>query len=369
MHITIIIGPFLPLPPKGSGAVEKLWLYFAKEAAKRNHKVHLITKRLTNQKKITESGNLKISRITNFNFTKYKFLNNFLDLIYTLIVAIKKIERTELIITNTFWAPAIIPFFKKYPVLASVERLPKGQLKYFPKSTYYRANSNFVKKKIINEGIKKKKIILTPNFLTNIEKNKKKIKKENIILYAGRINKEKGLNIILNCLKYLKKEIYNWKVVFVGPVEIKDGGSGKVFLKEIKKKFKKANIKFEYKKTINNASKLNVIYRKSKIFLYPSISNKGETFGLSIIEAMSNNCIPIVSNLGPFKEIIKHQKNGLIFNYKNFNADKKLADLINLLILKKNIKKYLQEIKYTCRKYDPSTIIDTFLKKIKRIKN
>ena len=65
MHITIIIGPFLPLPPKGSGAVEKLWHTFAQEAVRNNHKVHFITKRLKGQKKVSQIKNIKANSLTN----------------------------------------------------------------------------------------------------------------------------------------------------------------------------------------------------------------------------------------------------------------------------------------------------------------
>ena len=375
MHITIIIGPFLPLPPKGSGAVEKLWHTFAQEAVRNKHKVHFITKRLKGQKTISQIKNIKITRLTNFNFTTSKIINIFLDFVYTLLIGLKKIDKTDIIISNTFWSPIILSFFKKCPIVADVGRIPKGQLKFYPNKTYFRANSRYVKKKILEEGISNKKIIFTPNFLINenIQKNKinnTNIKKKNIILYAGRIHKEKGLNLVLNSLKYLNKNIRYWKFIFVGPYEYEYGGGGISFLNNIKETFKNYNITFEYKKKIINQNKLNLLYKKSKIFLYPSVADKGETFGNSIIEAMACGCVPIVSNLKPFKDFIKNKKNGLLINHKNKKTHILLAKNINYLISRKKKIDYLSLNALNINKnYSSLKISNLFLNKIKKLVN
>ena len=39
----------------------------------------------------------------------------------------------------------------------------------------------------------------------------------------------------------------------------------------------------------------------AQIFVYPSKAEYGETFGLSVLEAMSCGCVPVVSSLECFK--------------------------------------------------------------------
>jgi len=71
-------------------------------------------------------------------------------------------------------------------------------------------------------------------------------------------------------------------------------------------------------------------YVKTTIFIYPSIAEKGEAFGLAPLEAMSYGCIPVVSDLNCFKDFIKNKKNGLVFNHKKF-PEIKLAKAITTL--------------------------------------
>ena len=43
---------------------------------------------------------------------------------------------------------------------------------------------------------------------------------------------------------------------------------------------------------------------KASLFIYPSIAEKGETFGLAVLEAMSCGCVPVVSDLPCFSDFI-----------------------------------------------------------------
>ena len=44
---------------------------------------------------------------------------------------------------------------------------------------------------------------------------------------------------------------------------------------------------------------------ESKFFIYPSKAERGETFGLSVLEAMSCGTVPIVSSLACFKDFLE----------------------------------------------------------------
>lgn len=70
--------------------------------------------------------------------------------------------------------------------------------------------------------------------------------------------------------------------------------------------------------------------KEGDIFCYPSVAEKGETFGVAPLEAMGLGIPTIVSNLECFKDFIENEKNGLVFDHK----DKAAPEVLSQLILK-----------------------------------
>jgi len=72
--------------------------------------------------------------------------------------------------------------------------------------------------------------------------------------------------------------------------------------------------------------KLNLLYKNSECFLYPSVS---EGFGLQGLEAMANKTPLVASNIEAFKEI--YQDNAIYFDPRNINSIKSaLEKFLNL---------------------------------------
>jgi glycosyltransferase involved in cell wall biosynthesis len=80
--------------------------------------------------------------------------------------------------------------------------------------------------------------------------------------------------------------------------------------------------------------KLNLLYKNSECFLYPSVS---EGFGLQGLEAMANKTPLVASNIEAFKEIYKD--NAIYFDPKDVNSIKKALE--KLLNLNKDKRSYL----------------------------
>ena len=153
----------------------------------------------------------------------------------------------------------------------------------------------------------------------------------------GRIHPEKGIEIAINAIKKLD---IKWPLKIIGPHRIDQGGGGKHYLNKLKEISKNYPIKFC--KPIFKSKLLEKEYAKASIFLYPSIAEKGETFGLAPLEAMSYGAVPIVSDLDCFKDFIKNNKNGLIFNHNNkpeITLAKKIMSLQNSITLRQKLSK------------------------------
>ena len=75
-----------------------------------------------------------------------------------------------------------------------------------------------------------------------------------------------------------------------------------------------------------SVTELKAGLERAKLFVYPSFAEKGETFGLAVLEAMSCGCVPIVSSLECFQDLVIEQKNGYVFDHRSNNVVQLLAD-------------------------------------------
>lgn len=73
---------------------------------------------------------------------------------------------------------------------------------------------------------------------------------------------------------------------------------------------------------------LSMLYNKASLFVYPSIAERGETFGLAPLEAMSTGCPTIVSDLHCFREYLEDGVNGHVFNHRREDAAGALCEKI-----------------------------------------
>ena len=75
------------------------------------------------------------------------------------------------------------------------------------------------------------------------------------------------------------------------------GWGGPIYFSKIKEVAKSCEGMIEILDPTFSSEELKVELKNSQLFVYPSLAEKGETFGLSVLEAMSLGCVPIVSSL------------------------------------------------------------------------
>lgn len=113
---------------------------------------------------------------------------------------------------------------------------------------------------------------------------------------------------------------------------------------------------------------LNRLYQRASIFAYPSLAEKGETFGLSVLEAMAWGCVPVVSDLACFRDFVKDRENGRGFNHRDSNRLEALANTFSDLTITGNNRAQLQERARNVRKtHSLDSISDAFLDDFKSI--
>lgn len=89
------------------------------------------------------------------------------------------------------------------------------------------------------------------------------------------------------------------------------------------------------------------------IFCYPSLAERGETFGVAIAEAMAAGAAPVVSNLACFNELVRDGDTGLVFDHRGPGAEERLADVLARLLSDAALRRSLaQRAQAHARRYD-----------------
>ena len=190
-------------------------------------------------------------------------------------------------------------------------------------------SSNHVKESIISQNlIDKSKIKVIP-YATDTDnffvENKKKQSKEDIrILFVGAIAGHKGINYLIDAIKYLReKEKYNISLTLIGTIWTN-------MEQKINENYKFIN----YLGKIPNG-KLRGYYNSHDIFVFPSLS---ESMGLALSEAMACG-MPVITTRNA-SWIVKDRFNGMIIKE---NSEKEIVDAIKLLVNDKNLCKFISK--------------------------
>lgn len=180
--------------------------------------------------------------------------------------------------------------------------------------------SKFEEREALNYGLDKKKMIVIYNGVKdknynieyNLDENNNKIK----LLFVGRLDKTKGIDILLNI--YNKYKFKNLHLYIIGESVLDNI--------EIK-----SNDNTTYLGWIDNKD-IDKYYKMCDVVIMPS---RWDGFGLVAVEAMRNSKPVIVSNRGALPELIKNGINGYIFDLDNENSLRNILLNLDRSFLKK----------------------------------
>src|ERR1043165_6634141 len=143
MKVTIVLGAFFPVPPIMGGAVEKVMFALGRELAVRGHEVVMVSRTVPQFPSEETRDGIKHVRVRGFNAPRSLIWLKFLDLIYS-INAMRVLSKADIVITNTFWLPLLLPRAKYGLVYLHVTRYPKGQMRFYRKAARLQAPSRAV---------------------------------------------------------------------------------------------------------------------------------------------------------------------------------------------------------------------------------
>ena len=161
--------------------------------------------------------------------------------------------------------------------------------------------------------------------LSSLKRKLNLSKKDYVIIFVGRLAKEKNVEFLLEAQKKLVQENSNIKLIIVG-----DGPD--------KEKYEDIAAKLNINKNVIFTGKIpwdeiQYYYHLSNFFVTAS---KSETQGLTVVEAMASSIVPLVINDEAFFGTVTNQINGLIFK-----TQEEYCDDILLLIRDSNLRNSL----------------------------
>jgi glycosyltransferase involved in cell wall biosynthesis len=209
---------------------------------------------------------------------------------------------------------------------------------------------NNEKKMLLKQiNISAKKVTSLPNMTFSPIDLPKKSDKEFNIIFLGRIDKDKGLNLLFSSLVLLKSEIdFKFYVAGTGPDEYD-------FLSKCKNDLL---YNFEYLGVLNNEEKCQIL-AKCHLFILPSLY---EGLPNALLESMAFGLVPLVTAVGSIPELIQNDVNGIFIDGKSPKEVTKI--IVNL----NNNRRFFERISLNAR----NTIfenynIDNYILKINQI--
>ncbi len=153
------------------------------------------------------------------------------------------------------------------------------------------------------------------------------LKNKKLVIYAGRIDKEKGIEYLIRAAKDISAEVY-----------ILGGGDYKKDLEKLSKELKLSNVHFVGYFAKEYLGELREFYRRADVVVVPSTVK--EAFGLVILEAMACSTPVVASKIGGIPNIVKDGKTGFLVKPR---SSKEIVEKVNKILNNERLEKAIGE--------------------------
>jgi glycosyltransferase involved in cell wall biosynthesis len=187
--------------------------------------------------------------------------------------------------------------------------------------------TKLMEREMIELGFPKNKIIVLPNGVNTRLFHPSKERKDNLVLFVGRISREKGLHVLLKSLAYFKKST---NLVIIGPPSW-DLEYFENAIRLIREENKRGKHKVTYLCAQDHRNMIEW-YRKASILVLPSFR---EGLPVVILEALACETPVVTTNVGGIPEVLCNSEGGIMVPP---NEVTKLAEAIQFLLDNENIR-------------------------------
>jgi glycosyltransferase involved in cell wall biosynthesis len=227
----------------------------------------------------------------------------------------------------------VLPKRKAGKIYAHVARYPKGQFFLYRRADRFQAVSTTVAGAIKAQTPERAAdVVVIPNPISDRYFSDDEAKVPTI-LFVGRVAREKGVDILIRAFSILMAQgSSDWKLRIVGPHVFEQGGDGTAYLNELKELAAPLGSRCEFAGPVFDEDRLVREYAMASIFVYPSLAERGEAFGLAPLEAMAAGCTTVVSDLRCFDDFVVNDSNAVKFDHRAPGSEKRLAAALKMLI-------------------------------------
>lgn len=181
------------------------------------------------------------------------------------------------------------------------------------------AETQIITDRLNVDNILDKKVEFIPNGFFQ-EKNTEIFNKRNLFITVGRIGDKNKNNILfLNALKRI--DLKDWKVEFIGPIETEF----KTTIKQFYEDNSELKEKVYFTGNISDRVTLEKKYADARVFV---LTSNSEGFPLVFLEAISNGCYLVSTELIAAKEISNNQEYGSLFRFDDTTGLAKVLEEI-----------------------------------------
>jgi len=188
-------------------------------------------------------------------------------------------------------------------------------------ATYFIATSKIIRSDLGELGIAENRVFYLPNGIdTDKFVPKTNEREENLLLFVGRVQRKKGIEVLLDALKYVNTPV---RLVVAGPIL-------KSYQFELVQRISKNSTlgrkhKIEFLGEINPETAI-IWYQKASVFILPSFD---EGLPMALLEALSCETPVIVTPVGGVPDVVVNSESGIFVPPRD---SKKLAEKIQYLL-------------------------------------
>jgi glycosyltransferase involved in cell wall biosynthesis len=157
-------------------------------------------------------------------------------------------------------------------------------------------------------------------------------KREPVVTFVGRLHPEKGLELLLEAFLAIAAEAPDWRLQLIGSAETAAGGGGEVYAARLAALAARLPGRIDLRGPIYDPGALAEELRRSELFVYPSLAERGEALGLAPLEAAGQGAVPLVSALACFRDFVADGHSGAVFDHRRPDAVQALAELLRTLL-------------------------------------
>ncbi len=318
MRITIVQGPFLPVPPLRGGAVEKIMSGLGPAWAARGHTVVHVSRRFPGLPDQEDCEGVRHLRIASLDAPSSSLRFRLAELLYCLR-ARAALPPADILLTNSPLLPMLPLPDRLGRVCPRVGRYPKGQHRFYRRIGRLIGASRPISRALAEQVPRLADRVVTLSGpigrgLTPPPPAQAAGTRNRTVLYVGRLHPEKGLGLLIDA--FGRADLPDWRLRLVGPWEVAAGGGGAGYLAELQARGAGLGERLAIPGPSFDEAALRSEYRQAELFCYPSLAERGEALPLAPLEAMAMGAVPLVSGLDCFGDYVEPGRTGFVFDHR-----------------------------------------------------